>query len=107
MVLRVLSVRRHVCYLQSVYRCSLVTIRTRGLDETLKVRLPVAEQGQDIVRIIAILCVEALSEEVNISGSCLDRHLQGTSRVMRRVRAKLLKVEDSIGLIRYRAWLLS
>lgn len=82
-MLWIVTVRRHVCNLQRIDRGCLIAIVIRHwLNETLEVDHEVVVERDDVIRVIAVLRVEALSEEVNIAGVGLEGHFQGGARVM-------------------------
>ena len=74
-VLRVLPVGGHVCYLQCVDCRRLIAIVRYWLHKTLKVLLEVVEERDDVIGIVTILRVEPLPQEVNVPRIRLDRHL--------------------------------
>ena len=74
------------------------------MHEALEILLKVGVESYNVICVITILGIEALSKKVDVSSVGLDRHFEGSSCIMRRVRAELLEVKD--GLVRSRAWLL-
>ena len=67
MMLQVLPIQRHVRIVQRVYCSDLVRIICCGLEEALKVGLPVAVEGQNIISIAAVIGIKALLQKVDIS----------------------------------------